>query len=51
MADDLGDHGDLGDLGDRNHGDCGEDWSLVIVGLVFGRVALCPVDNERGFAF
>ena len=60
MADDLGDHGDvgdvgdlgdLGDLGDQNHGDCGEDWSLVIVGLVFYRVALCTFDNEQGFAF
>ena len=51
MADDLGDHGDVGDLGDQNHGDCEENWSLVIVGLVFYRVALCTVDNERGFAF
>ena len=40
MVDDLGDHGDS----DRNHGDCGG-------GCVFDRVALCPVDNERGFAF
>ena len=47
MADDLGDHGD----GDGNHGDCGEGCSLVVVGLVFDRFALCTVDNERGFAF
>ena len=45
MTDNLGDHGDA----DGSHGDHYCNCCLVMVGLVFDRVALCKictVDNE-----